>query len=304
MTVVTVVTVYAKQGDLSIDNNLGYRMLPSSSHFIPATGPPWAATWRPDGGRPVLLDRHLQAPRHRPFRLSPGRPPSPAVSPRGSARGAAARRLVRVAPRRAAEDGRMHRPRRGRRSRPGHPLPFLEAQPSGSPAGSVDRLRSCPARPTGIEYASAHTIPGDDDPMSTPRPDKTIDDLFAEFLAAQEARLSLQTYSRYEGIIDLYRADPFGRYWGQVTLARTTTRSLLCRSNVIAGTPCAPTTSPPGFRSSSATTCPAKRSPAMRRQNDGDPPRSSKKLASVSLPHTVVSEDDETIPHRGGPSRT
>ena len=36
--------------------------------------------------------------------------------------------------------------------------------------------------------------------MSTPRPDKTIDELFAEFLAAQEARLSPQTYTRYEDV--------------------------------------------------------------------------------------------------------
>jgi hypothetical protein len=48
--------------------------------------------------------------------------------------------------------------------------------------------------------------------MSTPKPDKTIDELFPEFLAAQEARLSLQTYTRYEAIIDLYRGY-LERYW-------------------------------------------------------------------------------------------
>ncbi|WP_165234537.1 hypothetical protein [Aquisphaera insulae] len=48
--------------------------------------------------------------------------------------------------------------------------------------------------------------------MSTPRPDRTIDDIFAEFLAAQEARLSSKTYARYEGIIDLYRGY-LERYW-------------------------------------------------------------------------------------------
>jgi hypothetical protein len=48
--------------------------------------------------------------------------------------------------------------------------------------------------------------------MSTPKPDKTIDELFAEFLAAQEARLSPQTYSRYEAAIDLYRGY-LERYW-------------------------------------------------------------------------------------------
>ncbi len=48
--------------------------------------------------------------------------------------------------------------------------------------------------------------------MSTPRPDRTIDDLVAEFLAAQEARLSPKTYAKYEGIINLYRAY-LERYW-------------------------------------------------------------------------------------------
>ncbi|MGC8642978.1 MAG: hypothetical protein ACP5XB_24230 [Isosphaeraceae bacterium] len=35
---------------------------------------------------------------------------------------------------------------------------------------------------------------------------KTIDQLFKEFLADQENRLSAKTYSKYEGIIDLYRS--------------------------------------------------------------------------------------------------
>ena len=49
--------------------------------------------------------------------------------------------------------------------------------------------------------------------MSTPRPDRTIDDLFAEFLAAQKARLSPTTYARYEAVIDnLYRGY-LERYW-------------------------------------------------------------------------------------------
>ena len=49
--------------------------------------------------------------------------------------------------------------------------------------------------------------------MSTPTPDKTIDELFAEFLADQEARLSRQSYSRYEAIVDnLYRGY-LERYW-------------------------------------------------------------------------------------------
>jgi hypothetical protein len=49
--------------------------------------------------------------------------------------------------------------------------------------------------------------------MSIPRPDRTIDDLFAEFLAAQKSRLSPTTYARYEAVIDnLYRGY-LERYW-------------------------------------------------------------------------------------------
>jgi hypothetical protein len=65
----------------------------------------------------------------------------------------------------------------------------------------------CPSRRSaGIEYVSAHTIQGAVHPMSFPKPDKTIDELFAEFLAAQEARLSPKTYDTYEGIVRLYRS--------------------------------------------------------------------------------------------------
>jgi hypothetical protein len=42
--------------------------------------------------------------------------------------------------------------------------------------------------------------------MSKPKPDKTIAQLFEEFLADQKARLSQKTYSRYEGSIHLYRS--------------------------------------------------------------------------------------------------
>ena len=42
--------------------------------------------------------------------------------------------------------------------------------------------------------------------MNTPKPDKTIDQLFEGFLADQEARLSPKTFDKYEGIIHLYRS--------------------------------------------------------------------------------------------------
>jgi hypothetical protein len=48
--------------------------------------------------------------------------------------------------------------------------------------------------------------------MNTPRPDRTIDGILAEFLATQEARLSPKTHAKYEGIVDLYRAY-LERYW-------------------------------------------------------------------------------------------
>ena len=40
--------------------------------------------------------------------------------------------------------------------------------------------------------------------MSARKPTKTIDQVFAEFLADQEARLSARTFRQYESIIDLY----------------------------------------------------------------------------------------------------
>ena len=42
--------------------------------------------------------------------------------------------------------------------------------------------------------------------MNTPKPGKTIAQLFEEFLADQQARLSPKTYAKYEGIIHLYRS--------------------------------------------------------------------------------------------------
>jgi hypothetical protein len=48
--------------------------------------------------------------------------------------------------------------------------------------------------------------------MSIPKPAKTIDDVFGEFLADQEARLSPTTYRRYDDILDLFRSCLEG-YW-------------------------------------------------------------------------------------------
>ena len=114
--------------------------------------------------------------------------------------------------------------------------------------------RPLPARSTGVECASAHTIPGADNPMSTPRPDKTIDELFAEFLADQEARLSPQTlhpvrghHRVVSGIPGAVLARPRGK--GPTPSAgpgaRTAARTGL-------------KTSPPGSRSFSAITCPTR----------------------------------------------
>jgi hypothetical protein len=65
--------------------------------------------------------------------------------------------------------------------------------------------------------------------MYTPITDKTIDKLFAEFLADQEARLSPQTYDKYEQIIHLYRSylesyrpDHSGKEYEAITKAKVT----------------------------------------------------------------------------------
>ncbi len=65
--------------------------------------------------------------------------------------------------------------------------------------------------------------------MSTPKPDRTIDQLFEEFLADQEARLSPKTFDKYEGIIHLYRSylesywpDRSGKEYEAVTKAKGT----------------------------------------------------------------------------------
>ena len=49
-------------------------------------------------------------------------------------------------------------------------------------------------------------------PMSQSKPTVTIDQAFQEFLAAQEARLSPTTFSKYESIIHLLRSCLEG-YW-------------------------------------------------------------------------------------------
>ena len=65
--------------------------------------------------------------------------------------------------------------------------------------------------------------------MNTPKPDKTIDQLFEEFLADQEARLSPKTFDKYEGIIHLYRSylesywpDHSGKEYDAITKAKGT----------------------------------------------------------------------------------
>src|SRR5271157_1541678 len=45
-----------------------------------------------------------------------------------------------------------------------------------------------------------------EDPMKNRKPDKTIDQLFKEFLVDQKARLSPRTLTKYQDAIDLYRS--------------------------------------------------------------------------------------------------
>jgi hypothetical protein len=65
--------------------------------------------------------------------------------------------------------------------------------------------------------------------MNTPKPDKTIDQLFEEFLDDQEARLSPKTFDKYERIIHLYRSylesywpDHSGKDYETITKAKGT----------------------------------------------------------------------------------
>ena len=65
--------------------------------------------------------------------------------------------------------------------------------------------------------------------MDRPKSDKTIDQLFEEFLADQEARLRPKTFDKYEGIIHLYRSylesywpDHSGKDYDAVTKAKGT----------------------------------------------------------------------------------
>jgi hypothetical protein len=65
--------------------------------------------------------------------------------------------------------------------------------------------------------------------MNSFKPDKTIDQLFEEFLADQEARLSPKTLDKYEGIIHLYRSylesywpDHSGKDYEAITRAKGT----------------------------------------------------------------------------------
>ena len=68
-----------------------------------------------------------------------------------------------------------------------------------------------------------------EDPMKNRKPDKTIDQLFDEFLADQKARLSPRTLTKYQDIIDLYRSylesywpDHSGKEYDAITKANGT----------------------------------------------------------------------------------
>jgi hypothetical protein len=67
--------------------------------------------------------------------------------------------------------------------------------------------------------------------MNTPKPKRTIDQIFDEFLADQEARLSSKTFDKYEGIIHLYRSY-LESYWpdhsGKEYEAITKTKGTYC----------------------------------------------------------------------------
>jgi hypothetical protein len=113
---------------------------------------------RTDGGCALLVDRHLQAPRHRSLRVTPRHSPSPADPSRGSARGAAARHLVRVASLGTPEESRLSR-RIGKRveSEPSERASWLRPSTSGAhPCGGVT------PDPRGVLGAGRPVPPGDD----------------------------------------------------------------------------------------------------------------------------------------------
>ncbi len=153
--------------------------------------------------------------------------------------------------------------------------------------------------------------------MSTPRPDRTIDDLFAEFLAAQEARLSPKTYTKYEGIIDLYRAY-LERYWPShsgpdydaVTRAGgtycgtygaediTSGFSEFLLDDLETGSP-RPARSSPAGRSKASGTATARSSP-RRRAAPGTGPSPASSGRGGSTPRTTAGPQDRGEPRRQG----
>src|SRR5947209_7672284 len=97
--------------------------------------------------------------------------------------------------------------------------------------------------------------------MDTPRPMKTIAEVFAEFLAEQKARLSHQSYRKYASIIDLLRLylESYGPRHEQADYRRSTEAG---------GTFCGtfgPADILRALPSSSATSCPARWPPATTR---------------------------------------
>src|SRR3954447_26876860 len=123
-------------------------------------------------------------------------------TPHGSSTNCSPTSGSRPTPRRGAR-----RPRESAARQATIPDVAIDALPRGDlRVGRFTARRSWPPRSPRIECASAHTIPGAEGPMSTPKPDETIDQLFEEFLADQEARLSPKTFDKYHGIIHLYRS--------------------------------------------------------------------------------------------------
>ena len=71
--------------------------------------------------------------------------------------------------------------------------------------------------------------------VSARKPAKTVDEVFAEFLADQEVRLSPSTYRRYDDILDLFRSC-LESYWpGQVRRSTVESRPRAARSAAASG---------------------------------------------------------------------
>ena len=144
--------------------------------------------------------------------------------------------------------------------------------------------------------------------MKTTKPEKTIAQLFEEFLADQKPRISHKTYMKYESIIDLY-GSYLENYWPGHDGESSKTqggRHLLRHASALK-------MPRPGTANSSATSCPGRSCAARKRCKPLAPSRRSwrsgwPKKATSRTPRTTRSEREKPpricpMPVRGRSAR-